>query len=271
MQKKPRIFIGSSVESLPIADAINANLDHEFEVTLWRNGFDLSTNTVDSLLAKALSVDFAVFIFSPDDLSTIREQQSKVVRDNVIFELGLFIGTIGKERCYIVKPRNTELHFPTDLLGLTTADYEPNRSDQDLSSALNFACTQIKLAAKKNGLAQKSQTLIRKEGRKAVSRPLNSLDGEVLKQLITTVTSEPYGVALWSIKQKLGESGCAVDISAINLERQGLIQKENDFHDNGEEYYSYKITQDGVDYVLESELDSERSNIVESSSNDLPF
>lgn len=271
MQKKPRIFIGSSVESLPIADAINTNLDHEFEVTLWRNGFDLSTNTVDSLLGKASSVEFAVFIFSPDDVSTIREQESKVVRDNIIFELGLFVGTIGKERCYIVKPRNTKLHFPTDLLGLTTADYEPNRSDQDLSSALNFACTQIKSAAKKNGLTQRSQTLVHKESRKTVSLPLNSLDTEVLKQLITTVTSELYGIALWSIKQNLGKSGYEVDISAIKLERQGLIQRENAFHGNGEEYYSYKITQDGVDYVLGSELDSERSNIIESLSNDLPF
>lgn len=271
MPNKPRVFIGSSVESLPIADAINANLDHDFEVTLWRNGFDLSTNTVDSLLAKALLVDFAVFIFSPDDLSTIREQQSKVVRDNVIFELGLFIGTIGKERCYIVKPRNTELHFPTDLLGLTTADYEPNRSDQDLPSALNFACTQIKSVAKKNGLTQKSQTLIHKESRKAVSRPLNDLDIAVLKNLVTTVTSEPCGIGLWSIKQKLGDYGFTVDVSAIKLERQGLIQKENAFHENGEEYYSYKITQDGVDYVLECELDSDISNMSESSSDDLPF
>src|SRR5688572_13296546 len=100
MDRKPRIFIGSSVESLTIADAINENLDHNFEVTIWRNGtFDLSNNTIDSLIKKASTVDFAIFIFSPDDLIIIRNEEKRIVRDNVVFELGLFIGTIGKERC----------------------------------------------------------------------------------------------------------------------------------------------------------------------------
>jgi len=103
MQRKPRLFIGSSVESLDIADAVNLNLDHQTEVTIWRNGtFELSNNTIDSLVKKAESVDFSLFIFSPDDIAIIRNQQKAVVRDNVLFELGLFIGAIGKERCFIL-------------------------------------------------------------------------------------------------------------------------------------------------------------------------
>lgn len=34
MTRKPRLFIGSSVEGLSVGDAINLNLDHEIEVTL---------------------------------------------------------------------------------------------------------------------------------------------------------------------------------------------------------------------------------------------
>ena len=117
MNRKPRIFVGTPVESLEIADAVNLNLDHRAEVTIWRNGtFELSSNTIDSLTMKAKSVDFALFIFSPDDMAVIKNQQKAIVRDNVLFELGLFIGSIGKERCFILKPRNVELHFPTDLL-----------------------------------------------------------------------------------------------------------------------------------------------------------
>jgi predicted nucleotide-binding protein len=145
MSAKPRIFIGSSKESLPIADGINQNLDHDFEVTIWRNNtFDLASYTLDSLIKKTQSVDYAIFIFSPDDLVTIREEKYLSVRDNVVFELGLFIGVLGKERCFVVKPRDTALHLPTDLLGLTTGDYNANRSDGDWASALNYACSLVK-------------------------------------------------------------------------------------------------------------------------------
>jgi len=120
MTRKPRMFIGSSVEGLSVGDAINLNLDHEIEVTLWRTGaFDIASTALDSLVKRSTAVDFALFVFSPDDLVTIRSQQHVVVRDNVLFELGLFIGALGKDRCFIVKPRNVELHLPTDLLGVS--------------------------------------------------------------------------------------------------------------------------------------------------------
>lgn len=104
---KPALFIASSVEGLQVADSINENLDHDVHCTLWRTGtFKLSSQTIDDLVKKSSTVDFAVFVFTPDDLTTIREKQHATARDNVIFELGLFIGAIGKERCYVVKPRD---------------------------------------------------------------------------------------------------------------------------------------------------------------------
>ena len=56
--RKPRLFIASSAESLPIAEAVNVNLDHEFEVTIWKNGtFRLSSTTIDDLVEKSSAVD----------------------------------------------------------------------------------------------------------------------------------------------------------------------------------------------------------------------
>ncbi len=153
--KKPKLFIASSVESLDIADAININLDHFSEITLWKNAFELSGNTIDSLISIAEKVDFATFILAPDDVTNIRESEHLVPRDNVIFELGLFIGTIGKKRCFIVKPRDIDIHLPTDLLGITTTDFENNRSDDDLNSALNYPCSLMKNSIQKLGLLSK--------------------------------------------------------------------------------------------------------------------
>ncbi|MDX2372510.1 nucleotide-binding protein [Psychrobacter sp. PP-21] len=104
--RKPRLFIASSVESLQIAEAVNANLDHDFEVTIWTNGaFKLSSSTIEDLVEKSSTVDFALFIFAPDDIVTIRNRNEHGVRDNVIFEMGLFVGAIGKSRSFILKPR----------------------------------------------------------------------------------------------------------------------------------------------------------------------
>lgn len=142
---KPSLFIASSVEGLTVADAINLNLDHDTQNTLWRSGtFKLGSNSLNDLTSKSSAVDFAVFVFTPDDLATIRKKEEYIARDNVVFELGLFIGSLGRDRCYVVKPRGIEMHLPSDLLGITTADYVPNRTDGDMASALNAACKQIK-------------------------------------------------------------------------------------------------------------------------------
>lgn len=255
MSRKPRIFIGSSVESLPIADAINENMDHSAEVTLWRNNtFDLSNNTIDSLINKAAQVDFAVFIFSPDDMISMRGKETKVVRDNVIFELGLFIGTIGKARCYIVKPRNVELHFPTDLLGLTTADYESERSDRDLSSALNLACILIKREIAKHGLLDIVSSGAKETTIKESVHTFTEIDFLFLAKLLRTHTANSEGFTLWDIQQNLNVQESFVDLASIKLERMGFLQKRNRSDYNGyHEYYSYSITQDGIDYLLKNE------------------
>lgn len=143
---KPRLFIGSSVESLEIAEAILYNLDFVAEVTPWSQGiFNLSESSLDSLMNAIPTFDFAVFVFSDDDLLTIRGSEMKTPRDNVIFELGLFIGVLGKERCIIVTPRDSEqLRLPTDLLGFNPTTYNSNRSDKNWKAALTFACVDIK-------------------------------------------------------------------------------------------------------------------------------
>src|SRR4051812_21172452 len=127
---KPRVFVGSSVEALPIAWAIQKNLRHSAEVTVWDQGiFQLSRSSLQSLASSLTTFDFGVFVFSPDDLAIVRGQEQPAVRDNVILELGLFIGELGQTRCFILTPSGAdELPIPTDLLGVTPGIFETGRS-----------------------------------------------------------------------------------------------------------------------------------------------
>ena len=145
---KPRLFIASSVEGLDVAYAVQENLEYEFEVTVWPQGvFQLSKTAIASLISVMRSFDGAVFVFSPDDTAVIRGKEQPVVRDNVLFELGLFIGNLGPEKCFVLKPRTfSELHFPSDLLGLTPSSYDSDRSDRNMTAAVGPACYKIRKA-----------------------------------------------------------------------------------------------------------------------------
>ena len=151
---KPDVFVGSSTESLPIAYAIQESLEHLAEVTVWSQGiFELSKYSLDSLLDALDAADFGVFVFAPDDVSVIRGKKKGSVRDNVIFELGLFVERLSKERSFIVLPRGAEdaLHLPTDLLGITPALFDGSRQDGNLVAALGPACSKITRAISKLG------------------------------------------------------------------------------------------------------------------------
>jgi hypothetical protein len=144
----PRLFIGSSAESLDIAYAIQENLDFDAEATVWSQAlFQPSQSTLHDLLGALDRFDFAAFVFAPDDVLEIQGRVQAAVRDNVIFELGLFFGALGSNRCFLIKPRDAEsMHLPTDLLGVNPLLYAERRSDRNLNAALGPACNQIRRA-----------------------------------------------------------------------------------------------------------------------------
>jgi hypothetical protein len=106
-----------------------------------------------SLIDQLDETDFAVFLLAPDDVTKMRDRSVSTVRDNVVFELGLFAGRLGPERCYMITPRGDEdLHLPTDLVGLTPASYDPDRQDGNMVAALGPACNRIRKSMKQLGL-----------------------------------------------------------------------------------------------------------------------
>jgi tetratricopeptide (TPR) repeat protein len=149
---KPKVFIGSSVEGLNVAYSIQQNLNYDAEITVWDQGvFELSSTTIESLVKILESSDFGIFVFSNDDVTKIRDEKRSTVRDNVLFEFGLFIGKLTRKRVYFVIPMDTDLYLPTDLLGITPGTYDPNREDGSLQAATGPVCHQIRQLIKKTG------------------------------------------------------------------------------------------------------------------------
>jgi predicted nucleotide-binding protein with TIR-like domain/uncharacterized protein DUF6879 len=144
-KRKPRLFIGSSSEGLPIANSIQELLTDTADVTVWnQSAFELSATVIEGLSKATQSFDCALFVFSPSDVATIRSREYSIVRDNVVFELGLFGGALGRERCFIVQPSDEPLRLPSDLLGIVVASYEATRPDGNLVAALGPACNRIR-------------------------------------------------------------------------------------------------------------------------------
>lgn len=143
---KPKLFIGSSTEALEIAYKIQEILEEVSTVTVWKeNVSSLSSNILDDLIKASDEFNFGIFVFNPDDIIEIRNNTHNAVRDNVIFELGLFIGKLGKEKVFFLIPNdNDSLRLPSDLLGVNAGLYDSKRDDGDLKAALTPFCNQVK-------------------------------------------------------------------------------------------------------------------------------
>lgn len=127
MNESVSIFIASASEGLDVAKAFRDALQttHGFQPRVWNEStFKPSMTFIEALEAELDESDFAVLTLTPDDRIISRGRSSMAPRDNVLFELGLFMGRLGRERTYFLFDKNRDPKIPTDLLGVAAACYE---------------------------------------------------------------------------------------------------------------------------------------------------
>ena len=144
---RPVLFVGCSVETLPIGRAIQSALDRDpILVRVWADDtFKASQFPVESLERELTKVDFAALVLSPDDTVISRDSKVQAPRDNVVFELGLCMGALGHSRTFLLHPRGSEIRIPTDLSGFTPLTYRTG-SDAPNSVAVAPACEEMRAA-----------------------------------------------------------------------------------------------------------------------------
>lgn len=149
----PKIFVISSSEAVEIANEIQVGLGHSGALVIpWSQGvFRTSEYTIESLQRMVEQCDFAIAVIAADDVTLSRDRLHLVARDNVTFELGLFMGQLGLERTILVEQRNAQVELCSDLRGITTLTY-PAGADEDLSARMGTVCTQISRHIKRTGV-----------------------------------------------------------------------------------------------------------------------
>jgi predicted nucleotide-binding protein len=150
---QPVVFIGSSTEALSIANELQAGFKHDnFDAIIWKDGvFGPGGVGFDSLAHFAGRADFAAFIISPDDTVFSREEEKLAPRDNVIFELGLFMGVLDRLRVFLIREHDSDVKIPSDLLGITQVTYVLKKGG-DLTTALGPVCNELRKAIAAQGV-----------------------------------------------------------------------------------------------------------------------
>ena len=142
---KPHLFIGSSSEMKPEVNLIAKHLDDVAIIDKWweSKSFKPMYSTLGSLQFAAWEHDFGLFVFSGDDETTSRGATKISPRDNVVFELGLFLGTLGPDRTFAIRiqgsRKNQRIKIPSDLEGINFPTIKRSQAKLDIASVKTAA------------------------------------------------------------------------------------------------------------------------------------
>ena len=121
---KRKLFIGSSGgRGVTIAEAAAAQIRQAcgdwLECDLWDRGdvFAINQSFLDSLLRAAQRYHYGIFVATKDDPTSKKGNAVIEPRDNVIFEMGLFLGSMGLLRSFLLLEKGASL--PSDFDGIT--------------------------------------------------------------------------------------------------------------------------------------------------------
>jgi len=174
-----KIFIASSSEGFHYAEAVQGLLEEkQFDAITWKDAeFHVGNTIIESFEKIKYLYDYAIFIFHPDDELNFRNSELKSVRDNVIFELGLFAGVLGIKKCFVLVPKNITIKQPSDLMGILNAHYKYDKNDNNIPKTMRTSISKIIRSIEQVQIEEvKSSTLIRGDYRNFIADASVSLD-----------------------------------------------------------------------------------------------
>ncbi|TJW06406.1 MAG: cyclic nucleotide-binding protein, partial [Mesorhizobium sp.] len=119
-------------------------LSRDFLVVPWTDGvFKVASYPLQSLEDELEKCDFAIAVAHADDMTESRGRDWPSPRDNVVFELGLFMGRLNRQRAILMEPREEKVKLPSDLAGVTTIPYR-YVPGEDAAALMGPACNELR-------------------------------------------------------------------------------------------------------------------------------
>ncbi len=141
-----RMFIASSGKGLRYAQAIKAVIDDRFKAPvcfLWNQGaFETGRSFLDSLEQLPIKYNCGLAVFTGDD----QLGDLLAPRDNVVLELGLFLGVFQRARSFVLVEDLEKLKVPSDYQGITVKRFyslPAGASIEELHGAVQAACDDV--------------------------------------------------------------------------------------------------------------------------------
>ena len=160
-----RVFVASSSKQIKVAKTIAsllnkastgpAALQPPLHAYAWTEAtFSFSSTYIESLEYELECADFAVVIMTAQDVALVGREIVDLPRDNVIFELGLFMGRLGRDRCYFFVDDTSATHLPSDLTGVKAIRFVPDdtASAEARARRLSARCRDLVAQIRKSDL-----------------------------------------------------------------------------------------------------------------------
>lgn len=141
---KPKIFFGSSSSGAAIGQKIKSYFEPHADCTFWSDSgvWEPNRSTFDNLIRMAGYFDFGVFVATSDDLTLTNDNIVIEPRDNVILEMALFLGALGRDKAFLFVEKGIKL--PSDFNGIYMPRFDPS-DDSSIEAACIEYITKMKV------------------------------------------------------------------------------------------------------------------------------
>ena len=231
-----KVFIGSSSEGLEVARQVQVALqDQTIEVIIWDQGvFEPGKSYLTALLDATESFDFAVLVLTSDDIVVSRGHEHDAPRDNALIELGLFLGSIGRQRSFFMYDKSSPPKMASDLAGICGVTFYGK--DRNMQAAVGSACTIIRNRIRDLGpIPKQSQITLVKNPRVLCVGGEQLFDHgfvqdyEILQALFDHVEGESKATSQWLRKKLFTEQFDMIHVCAsVDPNTGELVLAEHD-------------------------------------------